>query len=63
MKNYDFDEDQDESTAPWTSFNEEIKRVVITQRITIIGSYAFSNFTSLSSITIPDTATTIGNGV
>ena len=63
MKCYDFDEYCDESTIPWTSFNEEIKHVVIDQRITIIGNYAFSNCTSLSLITIPDTATTIGNGV
>ena len=62
MKNYDFDEDQDESTVPWTSFNEEIKRVVIDQRITMISNYAFFNCTSLSLITIPDTATRIGNG-
>ena len=62
MRSYDFDEDQDESTTPWTSFNEEIKHVVIDQRTTTIGSYAFSNCTSLSSIKIPDVVTTIGNG-
>ena len=62
MKSYNFDEDCDESTAPWASFNEEIKHVVIDQRITTIGSYAFSNCTSLSSITIPDTVTTIESG-
>ena len=62
MRSYDFDEDCDESTVPWTSFKEEIKHVVIAQRITTIGNYAFSNCTSLSSITIPDTATTIRNG-
>ena len=43
-------------------FNEEIKHVVIGQRITMIGNYAFFNCTSLSSITIPDTETTTGNG-
>ena len=62
MRRYEFDEDCDESAVPWTSFNEEIKHVVIAQRITTIGNYAFSNCTLLSSITIPDTATTIGNG-
>lgn len=62
MRSYEFDEDCDESTIPWTSFIEEIKHVVIGQQITAIGNYAFSNCTSLSSITIPDTATTIGNG-
>ena len=62
MRSYDFDEDCDESAVPWTSFNEEIKLVVIDQRITMISNYAFFNCTSLSSITIPDTVTTIGNG-
>ena len=62
MRSYDFDEYCDESAVPWTSFIEEIKRVVIGQRITMISNYAFFNCTSLSSITIPDTATTIGNG-
>ena len=29
MRSYDFDEDCDESIVPWTSFDEEIKHVVI----------------------------------
>ena len=62
MKNYDFDEEQDKSSVPWNPFNEEIKHVVIDQRITTIGNYAFCNCTSLSSITIPDIVTTIESG-
>ena len=62
MKSYEFDEDCDESAVPWTSFDEEIKHVVIDQQITTIDNYAFSNCTLLPSITIPDTVTTIGNG-
>ena len=62
MRSYDFDEDCEESTVPWTSFNEEIEHVVIDQHITMISNYAFFNCASLSSITIPDTVTTIGNG-
>ena len=62
MKNYNFNEDQDESSVPWDSLNKEIKHIVIDQQITTIGNYAFSNCTLLSSITIPDTVTTIWNG-
>ena len=62
MRSYDFDKYCNESTVPWTSFNEEIKHVVIGQQISTIGNYAFSSCTLLSSITTPDIVSTIGNG-
>ena len=62
MASYEFGEEQEESTVPWTSFTNQIKHVVIDQRITTIGSYAFYNCSLLSSITIPDTVTIIGSG-
>ena len=63
MRSYEFDEDQDESTTPWTSFIDEIKHVIIDQQISTIGSYAFCNRTLFSLIIILDTVTVIGSGV
>ena len=57
------------TTAPWFSYREKIKSVVIPQGVTRIGAYAFyGNYTSgqygfsaLTSVTISDSVTSIGN--
>ncbi|MBQ9117022.1 MAG: leucine-rich repeat protein, partial [Clostridia bacterium] len=43
-----------ETTAPWGSYINSIKTVKIGDSVTSIGSDAFSDCTSLTSVTIPD---------
>ncbi|MBR4727952.1 MAG: leucine-rich repeat protein, partial [Clostridia bacterium] len=46
--------------APWRSYSDSMKTLVIKNGITSIGSYAFSGCTGLTSVTIPDSVTSIG---
>ena len=57
MKNYTSD-----SPAPWYSYGSFIITVVMSDGLTSIGNYAFSNCTSLTSIDIPEGVTSIGDG-
>ena len=54
MMNYSWD------SAPWYSYRESIKTVIIEDGVTSIGSTAFNNCSSLTSITIPNSVTSIG---
>ncbi|MBQ4119846.1 MAG: leucine-rich repeat protein [Clostridia bacterium] len=56
MKDYDFFYDE---YAPWINFN--IKKVIIEDGVTSIGSEAFSNCVSITSITIPSSVISIGS--
>ena len=47
--------------APWCSEAEEIREAVIERGVTTISDYAFYSFTSLDSVTIPDTVVSIGD--
>ncbi len=47
--------------APWGSKVEKIKKIVINNGVTNIGSYAFDGCTNLTSITIPNSVTSIGS--
>ena len=45
---------------PWYSYAKDIKKVIISDGVTSISSYAFASFTGLTSVEIADTVTTIG---
>ena len=50
------------SDTPWSSWDSEIKSVVIEDGVTRIGSSAFYCFTSLTEVNIPNSVTSIGSG-
>ena len=50
-----------QTNAPWYSYNNSIKTVIIENGVTSVGNYAFDNCTSLTSITIPEGVLSIGN--
>ena len=47
-----------DNSAPWGHF--VVKRIIVGDSVTRIGEYAFSDCSSLTSITIPNSVTTIG---
>jgi len=59
MENYDF---QTGFMPPWYSQYEKIKTVSISQGITSIGSSAFVMCANLTSVSIPSSVKTIGDG-
>ena len=63
MNNYSAslsDNDYYVTTAPWRSYYQTMKTVVINSGVTSIGNYAFKCCWRLTSITIPDSVTSIG---
>ena len=57
-KMYDYSYD---NRAPWDNYNKRIiKRIIIGDGITTIGSSAFRNCFALNSVTIPNSVRTIG---
>ncbi len=51
------------SKAPWNSYKDLIKTIVIEKGVTSIGNYAFYNCTAATSVTFGDTLESLGNGV
>ena len=47
--------------APWHSFSTSVRKIVIPDGVTAIGSYAFYNCYYLAHITIPDSIAAIGD--
>ncbi len=48
------------ASAPWYDLRDSIKKVVIQQGVTSVGSQAFHSYKSLTSVTIPEGVTRIG---
>ena len=56
---YDY---QYNSDAPWDIYRTGIREIVIADTITSIGSYTFNGFTEITSVTLPEGITKIGEG-
>ena len=61
MEDYPFSA-LEEYKAPWYTFRDMIKTVVIEPGVTDIGDCAFLENPTMTSLTIPDTVTEIGSG-
>ena len=47
--------------APWNSYKEQIKKVIVKNGVTSIGNYSFGNLTALIEVSIADSVETIGS--
>ena len=56
MTNY-----RDSELPPWYEFRDQIVRVVISDKITSIGNFAFYGCKNLTTVTLPNSVKTIGN--
>ena len=56
MENY-----SDDNVSPWKDLNKQVKRIVVEQGVTRIGSCAFQSLNALSTVEIPASVTEIGS--
>ena len=50
----------EESKAPWAASAANIKNIVLSEEMTSIGDYAFSECSNLEEISIPENITSVG---
>ena len=62
MPDYRYNDYVGETSAPWYSQRDKIKKVIIENSVTNIGEYAFMFCSSITSVTIPNSVTSIGEG-
>lgn len=51
----------DEYSAPWRTYSQSAKKIIIDEGITSIGSNSFAGFKNVSSVEIPDSVKSIGS--
>ncbi len=57
------DDYADEYSAPWRTYSQSAKQVIIEDGITAIGSNSFAGFKNVSCVEIPNSVKTIGSSV
>lgn len=57
------DDYADEYSAPWRTYSQIAKKIIIEDGITSIGSNSFAGFKNVSRVEIPDSVKTIGSSV
>ena len=57
----DYGQHASDNCAPWRTYANDIKKVVVQKGVTTIGSYAFASLERVTSVTIPEGVTSIGS--
>ena len=57
----DYSQPTSDNCAPWRTYANDIKKVVVQKGVTAIGSYAFASLERVISVTIPEGVTSIGS--
>ena len=57
----DYSQPTSDNCAPWRTYANDIKKVVVQKGVTAIGSYAFASLERVTSVTIPEGVTSIGS--
>ena len=56
----DYSQPTSDNCAPWRTYANDIKKVVVQEGVTTIGDHAFANLSYVTSVTIPSSITSIG---
>ena len=57
----DYSQHASDNCAPWRTYANDIKKVVVQKGVTAIGSYAFASLERVISVTLPEGVTSIGS--